>query len=350
MQHTEQNESTALSYDSIAQSFTEEAATLLPENIIEEILAEEKLRFEHAKLLQLPLSKLVGHNTLRYCKDLLRKRQPLSFLYSLLCFCTEVSIWMLLYGIIMGLSHEFFMKNSGFFTPFPFLCPLILFLALTSYKALSRRLLLKQLAIPFQTTPPAETELMKCRSTIQKNRLLSLAAVLLPTGAAFTAVYFLKPDNTCMISVSSCFFIYVACMILFGIHNIIYSSHWISFFTLGSLILFKRPKEIITSTAAYYLNMSYQQLLSKSHKSLADCTDKPELMDKLKKAIRSRLTTIRTYSVLALIILIILDVICIQNMHITILAAFAGFLLLTISFLTALLATNYLIKSLDTPA
>jgi len=336
-----------VSYDTIANHFTEEARSLISDTVIKECLSREKKRFENAVFLQIPLKKIVGNNTLRHCKDLLRKEQPLPFLYFLLCFLSEVSILMLLYGAAIGIWKSF-TKGGGFFTSFPYLYPLITIFGITGIQSAFHMHLNTILAIPFSSTPPTAAEIKKRKHTLNKKSLLSFLLIVILMAAASFLVHYFKLNKHSMITVTACFLAYACCMVLFGIHNVIYSSHCISFLSIGGMILTKRPKEALAEKTQQYLSLCYLQILSLSHKTQEDLTQNPSLENKLKDAVHSRMITGRIYYLLAIIILAISDILCLSRLYRTSqpeLLVFAAVATLAVLLLTtAFISANHIIK------
>lgn len=161
-------------------------------------------------------------------------------------------------------------------------------------------------------------------------------------------VYFLNIASTYTTGLHICFFAYAGCMVLFGIHNVIYNSHAVSFFTIGILLAARRPAEEIAAATDHYLNLSRRQLLSLSHKNLEDCRHNPELADKLDASIHARMTTGRIYDILAIFILTVLDITCIIGMRSMMTPAlfifFAVCVLLTLLFAMAFFSANHIFK------
>lgn len=347
---TTKKENTAqdnMAYETIANHFTEEARSLISDTVIEECLTCEKRRFENAGFLQIPSKKIVGSNTLRHCKDLLRKEQPLPFLYSFLCFLSEASILMLLYGTAAGIWNSL-AKGSGFFTPFPFLYPLIIILGITGLHSACHMHLNAVLAIPFLSVPPAEAEIKKRKHLLNQKYLLSLLSVAAFMAAASFLVYYFKPDQTGPVNVTTCFLAYACCMVLSGIHNVAYSSHCISFLAIGGMILIKRPEEELAEKTSGYLSLCYLQILSLSHKTQNDLAQNPSLENKLKGAVHSRMITGRIYYLLAIIILAISDILCLGRLYRTsqpeLLVFAVAATLAVLLFITAFAAANHIIR------
>lgn len=336
-----------VSYDTVAKYFSEEAVSLISDTAIAKTLAAEKMRFENATILQISPLSIVGNNTARHCKDLLRKNQPLSFLYTLLCFLSEVSILMLLYGLILNIGIALF-SESGFFSAFTYLYEFILFSGVMAGITVFRKQLNTVLAIPFSKKNPADTEILERKKLLKRKRILSLAIILAIMAVAAGVVTLFDLQSKYTINITICFFAYIICMLLFGIHNVIYNSHMISFLTIGGLRLLKKPSEAVSSACKTYLDLSYLQILSQAHKTLDDCRKNPELLDKLKKSVYARTVTGRIYCLLAMITMVILDIICLLQLQGVVTVAFWVFfiaaILLTWILLIAIVSANYVLK------
>ena len=85
-----------LSYVAVKEQLMMQASSLLDDRTIESMLGEEKVKFDNAARLGLSPSVFIGMNTLRYCKDTIRKKQPFSFLYFFFNRLTELSIGLVL--------------------------------------------------------------------------------------------------------------------------------------------------------------------------------------------------------------------------------------------------------------
>lgn len=347
MTDTTKKTTNKVTYEAIKNCLSDEAATLIPDSILKQILADEKIRFDNARLLDISPSQFVGNNTMRHCKDLLRQKQPLSFLYTLLCILSETSILVLLYGLLLRIPAVL-LGNTGFLAPFSFLYELVLFSGIICGNTLLRKQLQTALTLPFSSAAPSKEEITERKKGIRKKRCLSLVLIVIVMLLTAGIIAFQNFHNSYTINISICFFAYVACMLLMGIHNVIFSSHLISFLEIGTGRLLRKSKSSIENSCTIYLTLSYRQILSQSHKTMADCTNNPTLFAKLKKTVHRRTITARVYNVLAFFIVTVLDIICIaqlnQNSTITFLLFFALSLLLTLLFLIAILSADYVLK------
>ncbi len=334
-------------FESIAEAFSEEAASLLPEEAIAQVLREEKCRFENASLLSVAPEKLVRHNTMRYCKDLLRRQQPFFFLYAALCFLAEVSVGVCAYRIFMEIWQRLVSRDGS---PFFFLYGLSAVIGIVAYSTFSNSYLRKVLGESGDFGEDRE-RIIRAGKSLSRFRLFLafgiLAAVLL-AAAIFTV---LGLANTVHVSLSACFLAYFACMLLSGIHNVVYSGHAISFFEVGISMLSGRPDEEIKNAAEHYIRQRCLQMLSLSHKPLGELQENKEMALKLRRSVRSHLVTQRVYYALGIAILFALDVACLAGLrtHMTVALSlfFAIALLCTCALLFAFLCANTIIKFLQ---
>ncbi|RKI41335.1 hypothetical protein D7V86_07645 [bacterium D16-51] len=339
----------SVSYETVAEAFSEEAKSLISDSAIQETLGTEKIRFENASLLGLPAEKLTGHNTARCCKDLLRQKQPLPFVYFFLCFITEISVWLVPYGIIIEICHYINTKNNAPLA-FPTLYGLFLIIGLVAANTLCRQHLLKILGRPI---PPQEKPVSDAKKAIARFRFLVYAAAITFVVLAGFSAALLEWDKLFTLRLPACFIAYVACILLSGVHNVLYSSHFLSFFTVGILILSRRPEAEIKTAAKQYLTLRYLQMLTPSHKSLKDLEANAPLEKKMQESLHSHMITQRIYDIFALIILFTLDAVCISQFRTAASPAFACFFalafLLTCVLLLALISANYILKYTNQP-
>ena len=68
-------------FDEITKLYTEEAKPLLSEKKIDAALKREKKYIEYIRNAGLSPDIITRGNTAKYCKDMVRKDQPLYFLY-----------------------------------------------------------------------------------------------------------------------------------------------------------------------------------------------------------------------------------------------------------------------------
>lgn len=345
----------SISYNTVAEAFSEEAGSLISDSAVKETLDTEKIRFENASLLQISPEKLTGNNIARHCKDLLRKQQPLPFLYSLLCFFTETAVWLIPYGIIVEACQYISKKNSSSFS-FPTLYGLVLIAALIAANTLYRQYMLKLLSHPFSVQEPSKNgqadsgnlSVSAAKKSLAHFRFLAYLSAAIIALLAILLVHFLKWDQIVSIRFSTCFIAYVACILLSGVHNVLYSSHFLSFFTIGILLIGRRPQSEIETAVRQYLNLRYLQMLTPAHKTLKDLAENEPLEKKLQQSLHSHMVTQRIYDLFALVILIALDAACITQLRSltapALICFFALSVLLTCILLLAFISANHILK------
>lgn len=322
------------------ETFRKEAVSHLTKEAIEEILAREKLRFQAAGQIGITPNHITGNNLLRYCKDLLRSRQPLFPLYQLLCLFSELSVGMLIISLLISSCNYFLADSHNFLTTFPFLYPAILVLGMILYLELKRagqRRILLQAA--------KTSDMSGIQKKLQQCHLHTLLICLFITLVLCGLSYLLKLSPFCQANVTQFFFFYVSCMVLSGIHNTIYSSHAPAFLAVGIAILCKKPAETLAELTHSYIKLSYVKLMGQAH-----CAQPPSdavLTEKL----RARLTTHRMFYLFALALALALDILGSFNLlatkgQITILIFTLICLALTVLFLVLFLTVQHIIRQL----
>ena len=331
-------------YEKFAKAFRKEAISHLTEETTEEILAEEKLRFQAAGQTDITPNQITGNNTLRYCKDLLRSRQPLFPIYQLLCLASELSVGMLIVSLLIS-SCSYFLANGhagghGFFAAFPFLYPAILMFGIILYLHLKRagqnRLLLRA---------AKASDMTDIQKKLQRYQLRTLAICLLTISVLCGLTYLFKLSNLYLANITQFFFFYVICMVLSGIHNTIYSSHAPAFLAVGLAIFGRKPAELLEEATHAYMKQSYVQLMGQAYST--DALSDEELTRRL----RTRLTTHRMFYILALVLVLALDILGFINLlsladKITILIFTLICLAVTVLLLVLLLAAQHIIRQL----
>lgn len=327
-------------YEKFAGTFRKEAISHLTEEATEEILAEEKLRFQAAGQIGITPNRITGNNILRYCKDLLRSRQPLFPIYQLLCLASELSVGMLIISLLIS-SYSYFLTSShNFFAAFPFLYPAILVSGTTLYLQLKRAGQKRLLLQAAKTSAIADI-----RKKLQSYQFCTLLICLSTAMALCGLVYLLKLSPLCLANITQFFFFYVTCMVLSGIHNTIYSSHAPAFLAVGIAILGRKPTGLLEELTHAYIKQSYVQLMGQAHS--IDTLPGKDLSRKL----RTRLTTHRMFYILALMLTLALDILGFINLlsladKIPILLFTLICLALTVLLLVLLLAAQHIIKQL----
>lgn len=287
----------------IQENFQEEAACHLPEDTIAQILQAETSRLHFAEQHKIPLYSWIGSNTRRYCKDLLRRQQPFFPLYYLLSICTEASIVLFFFYLIQSLLR--YLSVSLSFAGVPG-AVLALFLAKEWSKAYTGHCLEKKVL------PKTGYRIL-----IWIFSLAIVSVIFLLTWAKLLPLLQ-------KITLLNSFLAYVMLLFLSGIHNVLYSSHLITFFAIGALPFSRRPPAEQAAAIEHYMQEREKTLLAARKKTVAEMNQDPALYADIHMDIHSQLVTNRIYLTLALFILIILDFVCIyQYAHLHVLSVLA---------------------------
>ena len=327
-------------YEKFTQAFRKEAISLLTEETTEEILAEEKLRFQAAGQTGIEPNRITGSNTLRYCKDLLRSRQPLFPVYKLLCLASELSIGMLIVSLLISSYCYFLADSHNFFAAFPFLYPVVLVFGTVLYfqrkRACQNRILLQA---------AKASDISGIQKKLQQSGLRTLLICLFTILVLCGLIHLFKLSPLYLANITQFFFFYVLCMVLSGIHNTIYSSHAPAFLSVGIAIISRKPAGLLDRLTHTYIKQSYVQLMGQARP--ADTLSDAELTGRL----RTRLATHRMFYILALVLSLALDMLGLFSLaspsgRIAVLAFTLMCLALTVLLLVLFLAAQHIIKYL----
>lgn len=312
MQDTKEHGTSKLNYEDIAAIFTQNTATLLPEENVRQTLAEEKKRFENAAALQISPIKFIGGNTARHCKDLVRRNQPLFWLYLLFSFLMESSMAVtaiMLLCKLLSAGYRALSLPEQLAPSFPAIYILIAVTGIMLYQYISRSIWNHCLA--------EETDTGKLLKRIGQKKALACSILSLLCIFMAAGIHGSGAAGSVQITVFDTFIFYVACTIISCLHNIIYDSHMISFLCVGAEALNPRTKPS-GRTAALYIDRSLQKLLGQTMTSAIKQENEseagPDKLIKAKTALRSRQLSFRVYAILGLIILSILDMLCIYQL------------------------------------
>ncbi len=276
----------------LESDFQEEAATFLMETQIDQILQSEKTKLTFAEQQNIPLRSWMGNNLRRYCKDLLRRQQPLFALYYLLSVCTEASIVLFLcYGI-------YFLLHTGL-TGLSFSGIPGMVLTWFCYKEWNRSY---------------------CHRCISRNHVPKQGHKYLHFIVPALAISLLSIrfwpfllSQYRRLNLQNTFLLCVLFLFLSGIHNVLYSSHLLTYFTVGVLTLSKRPKEETEAAASQYIKNKATTILAERKKTEAEMLSDPRLYADIHMEVRSRLLTNRIYLLFAILLLAVFDILCIYQ-------------------------------------
>lgn len=319
-------------FERMEELFCEEAASLLTEEQMEQTMKSEKDILQFAEQHQIPISSWMGNNLRRYCKDLLRRQQPFFILYYLLGVCTEASIVLFLcYGI-------YYLLHSGFpglsFSGVPGI--VLIWFCSSTWNRSSVRRQLQNHSVP---------------KNVHKIFHLLLPALIVSLGSMLLWSFLLPLYRS--LHLQSTFLLCAALLFLSGIHNVLYSSHTITFITVGLLRCSKKPATQMQNTISRYLDSRSAAILAEQKKTAAQMQSDPKLYAEIHMAIRSRLVTYRIYLLFAILLLLAFDILCIYqslHTHTTSLSLAGSFTALVIAFLVlCVISCNEIIRSLTRP-
>lgn len=291
--------------ETITDYFREEASSLLMPEQIEETLAGERMRLTRAEAAGIPCRDWMGANLQRYSKELLRRRQPFFAGYVFLGFCTEVSCSLLFFYVIQWAAMRLLSFSLSNILP----AVPILLAGFFLWKYLSQFHTAKILANP-------QIPLEKIAGRRSQYRLVCGITVL--ALAAFSLSIFWNSITAALspVDISHVFFLYVALILLSGIHNVLYDSQCISFISIGFFSLTDALPHITRFTAdkehavEHYTAHRKTLFLASRKKTDNDLSGDSQLQQEYVRSLRSHLVTYRVYCLLALFILIVLDVLC----------------------------------------
>lgn len=293
--------------EQLQEQFANEAGAKLEQEQIHQILSEEKEKICLAQQCNLSAASWMGNNLQRYCKDLLRRHQPFFTIYYLLSVCTEASLGLFFLYLIEAIFSKLIAPVS--FTIVPgMICFFVLWKGTNQCHI--RRILNKSIAnnaIVSSSDYPK-----KLSSAIRNFRIISFIGYALLLSLCFIAGWDILHPLFTQLSWQSTFFLAAGLLFLSGIHNVLYQSHLLSFFTPGAFRITRHSDEEIQTAAKQYFSKRYSDYLTVLQKESAK---KPaiDLQAGIRRSLRSHLITNRIYLFLGFAILLILDILCIYQ-------------------------------------
>lgn len=300
-------------FDEIEKLYTEEAKPLLSEEKIKSTLEKEKDYIDYAREAGINPGSVTHGNTAKHCKDMLRKDQPLYFIYYLLGLFTSIS-YCILFWIILKCTALYLTGNKDIFqsdVPISY-----------SIYVVTIYLIFNDLIYYIKRKSTSNDRLS---STCH---LMRIVEILLITGGC-TTIYILSATNGLIhLSILNAFLITVALLFLSGIHNVIYSSRFISFFTIGIMTITRKPSELIDDIITDYIDRN---------------NNSNENIDR-------QLKNDRIYCFIGLFMAAVLDIICLRqtlkHQEITLILFFISVIIITVLLFTAIISCNKVIKAL----
>lgn len=325
----------------IKQNFKEEARSLLTDTQIQKTLEHEKQRFQTAQTEKISVRQWMGSNSAGYSKMLLRKQQPFFPVYYLLGIFTEASCILFLFYLVRCLLG--ILLGTGSFSsayPISFMTFIILgcFLWKKSVTAYTCHLL----------DSPQKTAILSKR---RRFLLLSFCFTVAATIALCIMDSLFTSFSETPVTLPQSFLLYVLMLFLSGIHNVIFSSHLMPFLSAGAFRITGNSHEKADQAASHYIQLRTIQQLAARHLTAQDLQTNTALQTELLLSVRSSLITYRVYTVLALLILLVLDILCIRQFtHLPdpgVLTLGITALFITFLLIIALISCNNLISRLQ---
>lgn len=327
-------------YKQFEKNFREEAEAFITEEDIKGVLRMERVRFDNAEKYNIPINKFAGSSLARYTKDMLRQRQPLFFIYYIISQITSFFYCLLIWGTVKCIFLYLTGINKEAFTEkIPMSLPVIFFAVVITCNSV----------IQFYT----RKNLYSCKGNI-KIRIPVLNTVCYLVSAAIVVMsalfIYINKENylSVYLSLFQVFMITVAMLSLSGIHNVIYSSNFISFIIAGCMVILHKVPE--ADRAVYgYIELSLKKFLVKHKVSRDSYNADSQLQSEYKKWMRSHAVTLRAYGAIAFFIAFMLLIICLGQLFITgISAGLIVFgivvLLVTVILFLEILSCNLIIK------
>lgn len=319
-------------YRQFEKNFREEAESFIPEDDIKITLKMEKIRFQNAEKYNISINKLTGNSLVRYTKDALRRRQPLFFIYYILSIITSFCYCLLMWSIAKCAFLYFTGTNKKAFSDRISFSVSLIFFAVAIICSSVTHIHTRKLLFTCKGNIKAKISLFNTAFSI-------LSAIIIIISALFI---YLNPGSVLTINLSlpEIFIITVAMLVLSGIHNVIYSSHFTAFISIGYAIMLRRKPQT-DNAIAHYKDLSLKEFLSLRGITAASYKEDSQSQAEFNKWLRSKAVTLRTYSAIAFFILFILDFICLRQLIITSISA--SFIIFTIM---ALITTVVLFLSI----
>lgn len=297
-------------FHEISTAYKEDAMHLISDEKINSTIENEKEYIKKAKENGLSPMQIIHGNLAKYCKDMLRKDQPLYSVYYILSLFTQIS-YMLLICVAAKCVYLCFLGHKNVFSS----------------------------NIPLSYTPYLVTLYFIVDDIIhhmQKKYILNdktfnmaaarITEIILAAAGCVILYVFTKTDGIFDISLTTSFLITVAFLFLSGIHNVVYSSQFVTFFTIGFMTLTLRP--------AGETNNIISEFISKNPKN--------------NDILKAHLKTDRIYCFIGAFISVILDIICIKQLLNKIVMPLTIFgvasLVITALFIAALISCSKIIS------
>lgn len=298
-------------YSQFEKNFKEEASPFLTDTSINNTLEIEKIRFNNAKKYNIPVNKIAGSSLARYTKDMLRQCQPLFFIYYIFSMLSELSYYLLIWSTLKCIYLYFTGSEKAFSSKLSYSVSLVFFTCIIIYNAITqgyaRNLLFKCSKINIQN--------VKTKINIFNAFCCFISVVLVAAMALFTYSGSGKVPAASF-SLFEIFIFTVAILSISGVHNVIYSSHFTSFITIGYLYMLDKPAET-ASAISHYIELSLAGFLVSHHLAIPEYKKDVHWQIEFNQTLRQKIITFRVYGALAFFITSMLFAICLRQLIIT---------------------------------
>lgn len=297
-----------MKYVEFEKIFREEANSFITEESIKNTLAMEKIRFENAEKYNIPIKKITGNNIARYTKDMVRRCQPLFFVYYILSVLSEFSYYLLIWSVVKCTYLYFTVTEKAFSKKLSFSVSPIFFAVIIIYNAVTqiyaRHLLFKC----------NKTDIKNVNSKISVfNAICCFVSAVVVVVPALCIYLNLGQSLTLNLSLFEVFIFTVALLSVAGVHNVLYSSHFTSFIMTGYLYALHKLPEA-DSAISHYKELSLKSFLSSRKLAMSEYIKNVHLQAKFNQWLRQKVITLRVYGAVAFFITAILTAICLRQL------------------------------------
>jgi len=333
-------------YQKFEKNFQEEAKSYIPDNKIKNILDMEKLRLNNAEKYNIPYNRITGGSLARYTKDVLRQNQPLFFIYYILGMAAGFSYCLLIWSVVKCTILYLAGFKDAFSTHLPYSVSIVFFAVIIICSSVTQLYTRKLLSAG--STMNNGRKGTRTKISVFNAVCYSISAIIITAAALFI---YLSPENapSAKLSLSGIFIMVVALLSLSGIHNVIYSSHIVTFLTAGYAAMMHNPQER-DNAISHYIGLSLSAFLATRHIEMADYNKNTSMHNDFNYFLRRKVITFRVYGALAFFITFILAALCIRQLittgwssELVIFTVFA--LVITVIMLLEIISCNYILKT-----
>lgn len=331
-------------YEQFEKNFKEEASSFITQDSIANILELEKIRFDNAKKYNIPIKKIAGSSIARYAKDMLRRCQPLFFVYYILSMLSELSYYLLIWSVVKCSYLYFTGIREAFSTQISLPLSLVFFTVIVVCSAITQSYTRN---ILFKCTK-SNIKNIKSKISVFNAICYFLSAFIIVITALWI---YINPEKASVVKFSlfEVFIFTVAMLSISGVHNVIYSSHFVPFITTGYAFILNKSSEI-DSAILHYRELSLTSFLIARHLTVQEYEKSVHLQTEFNQWLRQKVITFRAYGAIAFFIIAILTVISLRQLITTGLSAgliifTAIAVIITLFMLLEIISCNCILKT-----